>query len=143
MVECAFDVREEHADFAVVFEFMEPGVDEKCYEVVRAVLFFESPLGVSERVRGVEEGEKWYCKEVFSHFGKNGCEVHTAVVVCVVGRAFFVQWRYPVKFPESWPRCSQEKFACKESDGESESGGRVFEDVGGEEVGSGCFGDVQ
>ena len=107
------------------------------------MVFFESPLRVSKRVGGVEEGEKWYYKEPFRHFGQNRCEVDTAVVVGVVGGAFFVEWCYPVKFPERWPFWCGEKFSCEERDGECKCGGAVFKDVAGEKVGSGGFRDVE
>ena len=62
MVESAFDVGEEDADFAAVREFVNPGVDEEGGEVLCAVVFAEGPLRVSVGVGGFEEGEEGDCK---------------------------------------------------------------------------------
>ena len=62
VVEGAFDVREKDADFAAVLEFKDPGVDEKCCEVLCAVVFAEGPLRVTVCVRCFKKSEKWDCK---------------------------------------------------------------------------------
>ena len=120
VVESTFDVRQENPDFAGTSEFVDPSVDEKGDEVVGAVVFTESPLSVSERIVGVEEGEEGDCEEAFGYFGEDGCEVDAAVIVGVVGGAFLVEGSKPVEFPESGPFGCGENFACKEIDGKGE-----------------------
>ena len=69
VVECAFDIGEENADFAAVLEFKDPCVDEKCGEVLCTVVFAESPLCVSVSVSGFEEGEERDGEQTFDFFG--------------------------------------------------------------------------
>ena len=90
VVEGASDVREENRDLLVMFEGEEPGVDEQGQEVLSGVVFAKGPLCVAVGVGVFEESEEGDGDEAFDGLGKDGGEVDAAVVVGVVGCAFFV-----------------------------------------------------
>ena len=68
----------------------EPGVDEQGQEVLSGAVFAKGPLCVAVGVGVLEESEEGDGNEAFDGLGKDGGEVDAAVVVGVVGCAFFV-----------------------------------------------------